>query len=178
MSHQLLTFSGLSLALLNDLADASVSPVNDHNASVDSGLGNSQNILDCLGSGRILLRTTSNRKCSDSSTELNITLPTVSSHLTVERIMALHRLTENFATSDHSTTEDVNVIPPEYSMVGGGLYGLKDKMRAVTIERTMKVLEGITSDKEIVESKTADSPAVDIATVARLLKTVYIFIVF
>lgn len=106
-----------------------------------------------------------------ASTDINITLPAISSYINVKYITTLNAILSSIGTADESPDVPPQSKASEGSVIGAGLYGVQDKFRAVTIERTMKILEGLGEDKDI-KSSSSEAAGVDMTKVARMLKTV------
>lgn len=137
-----------------------------------SSNGNSHLYLNSLlsthGSGRVLIRSFPGKS---SATDINITLPHVNfvispAHVTVLTLLIASLSVPSATPSDHVRNAEAD----QFDFVGSALYGIQDRFRAVTIERTLKILQHMESDST--GESAAASLGTDMSQVAKLLKTV------
>ena len=129
-------------------------------------------LLRSDGSGRVLIRSVGSKAVRASSTDINITLPAISSFINVKYITILNSILSSINAVDKPDPRPQSQRP-EAAFIGAGLYGVQDKFRAVTIERTMRILEGLGDDKDMKSpGGEAAGAGVDMTKVAKMLQTV------
>lgn len=131
-------------------------------------------LLSCEGNGRILIRGDSNKQNRTSSTDVNLSFPPISSYFNLKYISAIKGVVEKVGFSKDLPVKVSSSTDLTNDVVGGSIYGVQDKFRAITFERTMRVLDGLSNDKDLKGCRSEICPDVDVAKLTRMLKIVSI----
>lgn len=128
-------------------------------------------LLYCDGKGRVLVCSTNNKLAQMATSDINISLPPIVSSISIKYVSVVTEIMSKLISGPSVAVSDSNVNAAS-AVVGGQIYGVQDKLRAVTFERTIRVLDKIKEDNEINGPDAALRTGVDVVQIAKMLRMV------